>query len=436
MMIASNCRRSCSSAALHHRIHQRLRISSSSVSSNKLQPPLLLLRQSFSSSVAPNPASTSTSTLALRARLFSSSSTSSKSVLASTKTKPSLRSRFASFRWDSLARIVRYTRIPFLVLSVYGLGYQQGIIDDSRNPEETRQSLLDNVYVSVGVVDRKHVHIVQDGDTILKSSNKDAKRIAKVGRSIVKVARRYVQRQCEQIAKEMKEKLPADVTEEQFLYVLLQDDDFKLWHKAKSQLEGNWSYLLLETKVANAFVSEILPKRIFVTIAMLDIIHNEDELALVLGHEVSHLILGHVSQRNIAETMLRTVEVLLLSLDPTEGLLSLAIVGLLATLRGAATARFSRDHERQADELGIKLAAMACYDTQKAAAVFQRLHEKERLPTTTSNLLSFADSHPPTADRYRDLVMASETENAETYTDNCSTVKRRLEKATRKGLLW
>lgn len=327
--------------------------------------------------------------------------------------------------WKRVARVVKYIRIPFLVLSVYGFGYQQGIIDDSRNPQGTQQALLDNVFASVGVYDRAHVHIVQDGDSYLKSSNKSCKRIAKIGRSIVKVARQYVQQQIELKAKEIRAKLPLDITEEQFLAVLMRNDDFQRWYKAKSQLEGNWSYLLLETKLPNAFVSEILPKRIFVTISMLDIISNDDELALVLGHEVSHLILGHVSERNTAETTLRTMEVLLLSVDPTEGLLSLAVVGALAGIRQAVTASFSRDHEREADELGMKLAAMACYDTQRASTVFQRLHEKEQVPSTGTRLLSFADSHPPTEERYRDLVSASETENADSY-DHCATVKKKL----------
>lgn len=345
-----------------------------------------------------------------------------------------MKSLFSSFwernrvNWKRVARIVKYTRIPFLVMSVYGLGYQQGIIDDSRNPEAARQALLDNVFASVGVVDRSHVHTVHDGDSLLKSNNKACRRIARIGRSIVHVAREYVQKQLELTSLAIRAKLPQDITEEQLVSVLMQNDDFQRWYKAKCQLEGSWSYLLLETKIPNAFVSEILPKRIFVTIAMLDIIQNDDELALVLGHEVSHLILGHVSKRNVVETILRAVEVLLLSVDPTEGVLSLAVVGTLATLRQAITASFSRDHEREADELGIKLAAMACYNTQRAASVFQRLHEKEQIPSAGNKLFSFANSHPPTEERYRDLVSASESENADSY-DNCTAVKKKMASA-------
>lgn len=51
--------------------------------------------------------------------------------------------------------------------------------------------------------------------------------------------------------------------------------------------------------------------------------NNDDELAMILGHEVSHLIKGHFSTSTNIETWIRGVEIFLLFLDPTEGLLSL-----------------------------------------------------------------------------------------------------------------
>jgi hypothetical protein len=148
------------------------------------------------------------------------------------------------------------------------LGYQQGIIDDSRNPEATREALLDNVLLSVGVSSRQHVHTVRDGDSSLlfasqNSQNKAVKRVAYIGRSIVQVAREYVKQQMQETAQNVRAKLPDDITEEQFLQVLVQNEEFQVWSKATQQLQGNWSYLLLETKLPNAFVSEILPKVCF-----------------------------------------------------------------------------------------------------------------------------------------------------------------------------
>ena len=83
--------------------------------------------------------------------------------------------------------------------------------------------------------------------------------------------------------------------------------------------------LIIRTRAKpNAFVSEILPQKIFVTTGLFDkFVKNDDELAMILGHEVSHLIEGHFSVSSYAESWIRGAEILVLMLDPTEGLLSL-----------------------------------------------------------------------------------------------------------------
>jgi Zn-dependent protease with chaperone function len=145
---------------------------------------------------------------------------------------------------------------------------------------------------------------------------------------------------------------------------------------------------------------------------------------------MSHLILGHVSQRNSLETALRTVEVLLLSLDPTEGAASLAVIGGLAWLRGMLVASFSREHESEADELGVILAARACYNTQLGSNVMKKMYDHQvRLagePTTNSHLLHLLDTHPPTLDRYHNISKQSETENPQKYHSNCATIQQRM----------
>ena len=162
-------------------------------------------------------------------------------------------------------------------------------------------------------------------------------------------------------------------------------------------------------------------------------IENEDELAVILGHEMSHLILGHVSQRNSMETMLRTFEVLLLSMDPTEGIISLGVIAGLAWMRGILMASFSREHETEADELGIKLAAMACYDTKKGSVVMKKMHDHQVQlagePSSNSHLLQLLDTHPPSLERYMKIEKQSETENHTKYPTACAPVHARMMQA-------
>jgi len=64
----------------------------------------------------------------------------------------------------------------------------------------------------------------------------------------------------------------------------------------------------------------MLPQKIFVTTGLFDqFVENDDELAIILGHEISHLIKGHCSKTSGFESIIRGVEILFLLLDPTEG---------------------------------------------------------------------------------------------------------------------
>lgn len=81
----------------------------------------------------------------------------------------------------------------------------------------------------------------------------------------------------------------------------------------------------------------------------------------------------------------------------------------LASIRGAIGASYSRENEREADELGIKLTAMACYDTKEASRVFHKMHMQDvesglGASAGRIGLLSFFDTHPPSDERFRSLL--------------------------------
>mmetsp|Transcript_7586 Transcript_7586/g.8351 ORF Transcript_7586/g.8351 Transcript_7586/m.8351 type:complete len:108 (+) Transcript_7586:2-325(+) len=103
-------------------------------------------------------------------------------------------------------------------------------------------------------------------------------------------------------------------------------------------------------------------------------------------------------------------------------------MGGLTTLRRGYEAASSREFEREADILGIKLAAMACYDTKRGTDVFRRLGEISKKNNNGYSHTSFIDSHPPSDERYRDLIIASETENANAYPNCCAVVNNRTKK--------
>jgi predicted Zn-dependent protease len=125
-----------------------------------------------------------------------------------------------------------------------------------------------------------------------------------------------------------------------------------------------------------------------------------DEMAHILGHELSHLILGHSSLKNLSELGLNATEVLLLSIDPSAGAITFLVVGVLATISKMLKSGFSRECEQEADQLGVELATLACYDAKEGSKFMYRLSSHEH-----GNIvrMKWMESHPPSIDRARDI---------------------------------
>lgn len=129
-------------------------------------------------------------------------------------------------------------------------------------------------------------------------------------------------------------------------------------------------------------------------------VENEAQLANVLSHELAHYRLRHSVQR------WRDLR------DKTDGLvffqLATAMVGAapLGTLAALATVDsiygFSREQEREADDLGFDRLAAAGYDPREAPRIWEFLiAEKDASDAPKRNF--FASTHPQSEDRQKDL---------------------------------
>ena len=63
----------------------------------------------------------------------------------------------------------------------------------------------------------------------------------------------------------------------------------------------------------------------------------------------------------------------------------------------------SRQHEHEADELGLQLVARTCRDPKKAATAHQRLMELEQSQGGDTSKTSIFSSHPATQERLEKL---------------------------------
>jgi predicted Zn-dependent protease len=159
---------------------------------------------------------------------------------------------------------------------------------------------------------------------------------------------------------------------------------------------------------------------------------NEAELAALLGHE-----LGHVNARHTAARM-------------SKGQLTSLVVGLGAAVAGAVSenmgdiaaglgnlgtgallARYSREDERQADDLGMLYMMRAGYDTEGMVGLMDMLNEQHRANPSALELM-FA-THPMSSERLATARRAAAGKyatsseyrlNRERYLDNTISLRR------------
>jgi hypothetical protein len=128
-------------------------------------------------------------------------------------------------------------------------------------------------------------------------------------------------------------------------------------------------------------------------------LRDESELAFLLGHEFAHYRQRHSLQQwesaKRSSAALGTVSLVTFGAG-------VGLVGSVAQLAGiAGMAGFSREHEREADRVGLDAAAAAGFDPAAGARLWARLAEEERATAGRRPSPVFA-SHPRTAERLED----------------------------------
>jgi predicted Zn-dependent protease len=151
----------------------------------------------------------------------------------------------------------------------------------------------------------------------------------------------------------------------------------ELWLSAEGHSDYlkdyQWEYHLVKSDEVNAWC---MPGgKIVVYTGILPITQNEDSLAVVMGHEVSHALLNHGQQRMSASVLQELgavgVSILLSNASPATQDLALQAYGIGTSVGG--TLPFSRTHESEADYYGLILMALAGYDPNAAVPFWQRM---------------------------------------------------------------
>ncbi len=160
-----------------------------------------------------------------------------------------------------------------------------------------------------------------------------------------------------------------------------------------------WEFNLVQDQQVNAFC---MPGgKIVVYEGILPVTQDETSLAIVLGHEIAHAVAKHSAEQ--MSTAIRqqygaqALSILMAGAGVNSGLQNIAgtVFGLGAQ---GASAKYSRDHESEADHLGIIFAAMAGYNPDAAVAFWQRMSA-----ATGGGSASWLSTHPTDATRIKQI---------------------------------
>jgi len=166
--------------------------------------------------------------------------------------------------------------------------------------------------------------------------------------------------------------------------------------------QWHWEVNLVGSKQINAFC---MPggKIAFFSALLIQLKLNDDEVAMVMGHETAHALREHARER-----MGKTAA--------TSGAIELgaALLGLgsgsrmLANMGGQLlTLKFSRDDESEADLVGMELAARAGYDPRSGVVLWQKMGAATGgggdAGGVGSKLAEYGSTHPQGPTRIRDI---------------------------------
>ena len=160
-----------------------------------------------------------------------------------------------------------------------------------------------------------------------------------------------------------------------------------------------WEFNLVQDQQINAFC---MPGgKIVVYEGILPVTQDETSLAIVLGHEIAHAVAKHSAEQ--MSTAIRqqygaqALSVVLSGAGASSGMQNIAgtVFGLGAK---GASAKYSRNHESEADHLGIIFAAMAGYNPDAAVAFWQRMSAH-----TGGGSTSWLSTHPSDATRIKQI---------------------------------
>jgi predicted Zn-dependent protease len=160
-----------------------------------------------------------------------------------------------------------------------------------------------------------------------------------------------------------------------------------------------WEFNVIQSDQVNAFC---LPGgKVAVYTGIIPVAQTKDALAAVMGHEIAHAVARHGAERMAHQKLVQigavATQVAIGEMEPQKQRLVMAALGLGAQY--GVLLPFSRDHESEADYMGLLYSARACYDPAEAPNLWVRMGQA----SGGGGPAEFMSTHPSHETRIRQL---------------------------------
>ena len=160
-----------------------------------------------------------------------------------------------------------------------------------------------------------------------------------------------------------------------------------------------WTFNLVQNKEANAWC---MPGGLIcVYEGILPLTQDEPSLAIVLGHEIAHAVARHSAEQmstKIKQQYGMQIGAAVLGGMGVGSNTSSIIQAVAAQGFNFKNLSYSRNHESEADHMGLIFAAMAGYDPQVAVAFWRRM-----AAASNNQRSEFLSDHPSDATRIKQI---------------------------------
>ena len=160
----------------------------------------------------------------------------------------------------------------------------------------------------------------------------------------------------------------------------------------------SWEFTLVKDQEINAFC---MPGgKIVVYEGLMPLVGCDDDLAVVIGHEVAHAVARHsserMSQQLLAQYGAAVIGAAVSQKSEMTQQMASVVYGLGAQY--GVMLPFSRKHESEADYMGLVFMTLAGYDPEQAVSFWEKM-----AASSSTSIPAILSSHPSDSQRIADI---------------------------------